>query len=182
MKNKIVLILAFAFLGLSLTSCSNKIGFSTDVRNRVVSKNIPLTKLQYYVDRDVVLKRTITTGETKVSSGTVKVENGKQVHIIKLKKGTPGICTQVYPDKLAISFEDGANKNLLFGFPQFGNSTNSYVLQVLETDKNQMGKVNYDGKIYYVQPEGLKAKIKIKKSSDTNVKVKKQTMKGRKVN
>jgi len=103
------------------------------------------------------------------------------VHIITLKKGTPGVCTQTQPDRIFVSFEEGTGKDLIFGFPKFGTTANSYVLQVLEVDKNGWGKVNYNGKIYNVAPDGVKAKIKIKKSSATKVKVKKETMKGRKV-
>src|SRR5574343_1949028 len=98
MNRKIILAISVIALGLSISSCSRKISFNTDVRNRVASTNTPLTKLQYYVDRTVELKRVITTGDTKVSSGTIKVENGKSIQIIKLKRNTPGICTSVGPD------------------------------------------------------------------------------------
>jgi hypothetical protein len=178
---KVIAIVCLAVGLISTQACKPKMNVTTDVRNRAVANNIALTKLQYYIDRDVVLKRVITTGETKVSSGTIKVENGKQVQIIRLKKGTPGICTLVQPDRLVISFEEGANKNLTFAAPRNLPPTSSYVLVCSEVDKNNFGKITYDGKVYTVEPDGVRAKIKIKKTSDTKVKVKKDTMKGRKV-
>ncbi len=47
-----------------------------------------LKKIQYYADRDIVLKREMETGVTKVSSGKLKLENGHYVNIITLKKNT----------------------------------------------------------------------------------------------
>lgn len=166
---------------ITLSSCARKTYFNTEVRNRVTANNIPLNKLQYYVDRDVELKRVLSSSETKVSSGAVVTENGKQVHIIKLKKGTPGVCTQIASDRISVAFEEGNNKNLVFAFPRGGTAKNAYVLAPLSIDKNNFGTVNYNGTNYYVMPDGLRAKLKIKKSSDTKVKVKKSTMKGRKV-
>lgn len=164
-----------------LSSCARKIYFSTDVKNRVLATNTPLTKLQYYVDRDVELKRVITTGETKVSSGTIKVENGKSVQIIRLKKNTPGVCTSVNGDQLSVSFEEGPNKNLVFVFPRGGTVKNAYVLQVASIDKNKNATINYDGKLYNIDSKGMYAKIKVKKSVASKMKVKKTKMKGRKV-
>lgn len=180
MKSKLLLIIITA--AITLGSCSRKILFNTDVRARVEATNTPLTKLQYYVDRKVEFKRVVTSGETKVSSGTIKVENGKQVQIIKLKRNTPGVCTQVSADRMLVSFEEGANKNLVFVFPRGGTAKSAYVLQVNEVDKNGNGKINYDGKVYMVAASGVRAKLKVKKSVATKLNVKKSKMKGRKVN
>lgn len=180
MKIKFLLITIAA--AITLSSCSRKILFNTDVRARIEATNTPLTKLQYYVDRKVEFKRVVTSGETKVSSGTIKVENGKQVQIIKLKRNTPGICTQVSADRLLVTFDEGPNKNLVFVFPKGGTYKSSYVLQVNEIDRNGNGKINYDGKVYAVAASGVRAKLKVKKSVATKMNVKKTKMKGRKVN
>src|SRR5690606_24190981 len=148
----------------------------TDVKNRVLATNIPLAKLQYYVDRDVELKRVITTGETKVSSGTIKVENGKSVQIIKLKKNTPGECTAINGDQLSIAFEEGPNKNVVIVAPRGGTVNNAYVLQVASVDKDNNATINYDGKLYNLDSKGVSAKIKVKKSVASKMKVKKTTM------
>jgi len=176
-----IIIIAVCIIGLSISSCSRKISFNTDVKNRVTATNTPLTKLQYYVDRTVELKRVITTGDTKVSSGTIKVENGKSIQIIKLKRNTPGICTSVGPDRMIVSFEDGPNKYLTFAMPRTGTIKSSYVLQLNSLDKNGVGTVMYDGLLYTVSPGGLFAKLKVKKSVATKMNVKKTKMKGRKL-
>ncbi len=179
MKHKLIILSIIT--AASFSSCSRKILFNSDVRARVEATNTPLTKLQYYVDRKVEFKRVVTSGETKVSSGTIKVENGKQVQIIKLKRNTPGVCTQVGADRMMVSFEEGPNKNLVFVFPRGGTSRSAYVLQVSEVDRNGNGKINYDGKVYGVAASGVRAKLKVKKSVATKLNVKKSKMKGRKV-
>lgn len=180
MKNKIILGLC-TVLVVTLSSCSRKISFNTEVRNRVAATNTPLTKLQYYVDRTVELKRVVSSGETKVSSGTIKVENGKSIQIIKLKRNTPGVCTAIAGDRVSISFEDGDNKNLVFVMPRTGNIKSSYVLQLANIDKNNNATVNYGGTVYQVSSNGMFAKLKVKKSVATKVNVKKSKMKGRKL-
>jgi hypothetical protein len=181
MKNKLTLSICIVIIGLSFSSCSRKISFNTEVRNRVAATNTSLTKLQYYVDRNVELKRVVSSGETKVSSGTIKVENGKSIQIIKLKRNTPGVCTAIAGDKLSISFEAEDSKSLIFVMPRTGNIKSSYVLQLASIDKNNNATVNYGGTVYQVSPNGIFAKLKVKKSVATKVNVKKSKMKGRKL-
>jgi len=90
---------------------------TSGTRTRVETKS-PVDKLQFYVDRDIVLKRTLTSGETKIVSGIVKIEQGKQVNIILIKKNTAGICTKYTNNTLDISFEEGPDKVLTFGVAQ----------------------------------------------------------------
>src|ERR1700733_14221861 len=106
---------------LILASCSDsKTVFTQNIRAKMEVNTVPLTKIQYYVDRDIVLKRELQTGETKVTDGSVKFEDGHFVNIIILKKNTPGVCTMVAPDKLSIAFEMGSGNYLNFGKTQTG--------------------------------------------------------------
>jgi len=94
-------IFVFTLTVLFITSCSNKVYFSTDVRKQLEDKKIPINKLQFYVDRDVELRRELSSEETKTaSSGIVRFENGKYIEIIKLRMLTAGVCTSIYPNKL----------------------------------------------------------------------------------
>ena len=52
----------------------------------------------------------------------MKFENGKNVHIIKLHRYTPGVCKEILPDTLVIAFEQGADRNLYFEKPFDGFS------------------------------------------------------------
>ncbi|MEI9933629.1 MAG: hypothetical protein WDM71_01965 [Ferruginibacter sp.] len=162
-------------------SCSSsKTYFTPSIRSRVEANNVPLTKIQYFVDRDIVLKRELDKGETKVISGSVKFENGHYVNIITLKKGTPGVCTMVAPNKISISFEVGDDKYLNFGKTLNGTTDDPY--RILANDwVGEEGVIMYEGKQYHIESAGTEASVKIKTEWLKTSQINKRQMKGRTV-
>jgi len=170
-----------AVLIIVLASCSTpKTYFTPQIRGRVEQGKVPLAKLQYYVDRDVELRRELVTGETKVSSGKVKFIDGKYVNVIVLKKNTRGVCTMSQPDKIMISFEVGEGKFITFGKTKAGSNTDPYRILANVWVKD-CGEIEYEGKKYFIQPAGTEASIMIKKSVFRKSEFKTRTMKGVKV-
>lgn len=167
----------------ALASCSGpKSYFTVGVRAKVESKSIVLSKLQFYVDRDVELRRELSSTDAKVTSGKVEFENGKYIHIILLKKYTPGVCTNYYDGKVDISFELGDGKYLTFGVSNGANSETIYQIFAQEwINSENIGKVIYDDKTYYIQPNGVDASLMIKKSVVDKLEIKKRVMTGRKL-
>lgn len=162
------------------TACSSsKTYFNSTVRNNVEANNIAVTQLQFYVDRDVELRREVASGGTKVSAGVVKLENGKYVNIITLKKGTPGVCTKTYADKIDVSFEAGDGKYLTFGKLKRDDRA-PYTLYA-DSWHNDLGAITYDGKQYYILAAGSEARLQIKKNVLNSSKIEKREMKGRKI-
>lgn len=165
---------------IALTACSGpKSYFTQDIRKKIEGRNATVEQLQYYVDRDVELRRELTSGKVDVSSGKVIFENGKYLHIILLKKNTPGVCISSTDKSMDVSFEMGDGKNLQFAVPKNGKSEN-YQICALEW-VNNAGKITYDGETYYIQPGGSGASLMIKKSVIGKWEVKKRKMKGRKI-
>lgn len=182
----IVFILAALFLGLS--ACSGpKTYFSNAVRNRLESKSISMEQLQFYVDRDVELRRELASGEASVIAGKVKFENGKYIHIVMLRSLTPGVCTGGKSGELQISFEDGDGKVLTFGVVNANDPNEIYQIFADEWIKrnnafqNAIGRVKYDGQEYMIQPGGVGARLMIQKSVVNRLNVDRRVMKGRKV-
>ncbi len=175
MKNNIIIaLLAVA----ALTSCSSsKTYFSTAIREKVENIGTPVTQLQFYVDRDVELSRELLKDETKVTSGEVRFENGKNLNIITLKKNTPGVCTKVLPDKVIISFEVGDDKFLTFGKTKYASDNDPYKILANSWIGNY-GSINYEGKKYFIH-RGGNASVLIKTSEINNVEINKRKMKGR---
>lgn len=177
---------------LILSSCSTlqRSYFTVDTRKRVEERAIPVEKLQFYIDKDVELKRELSARDAKVTSGKVVFENGKYVNIVVLRAGTQGVCTMALNNTLEISFENGDNKNLRFGVPekagsnavyslfadQWTNSYNTYNPNVV-----QVGKIVYDGEIYYMRFSGERPKLMIQKTAQDKYQVNKRVMSGRKV-
>ncbi len=163
-----------------LASCSTpKTYFTSQIRTRVEKNSIPLTKLQYYIDQDVELRRELIKGETKVTSGKVKFVDGKYLNIIVLKKNTPGVCTMSSPERMQISFEMGDGKSLTFGKTKNAQITDPY--RILANNwVNDYGIISYEGKQYYIASGG-NASILINTSALKTEEVNKREMKGRTV-
>lgn len=175
------LLKCFALIGIVLlSSCAaHKSYFTSDVRTRLEKNNISIEKLQFYVDRNVELRREVASRDAKVTQGKIRLINGKYVNIIKLKKYTPGVCTGFYTNSINVAFESGEGDNLGFGVPPYGSNN---VYQILAQDwKNGAGKIIYEGNTYYIMPEGVEAKLLIDKNVIDRFDVKTRTMKGRKV-
>jgi len=173
--------LAVLSSALILASCANsKTYFTPAIRQRVEANSVPLTNIQFYVDRNIELRRELDKGETKVTAGTVKFENGHYVNIITLKKGTPGVCTNIFPGKLSISFEMGSGNYLNFGRTRMGTDNDPY--RVLANSwVNDYGIITYEGKQYHIEEAGTEASVLIKTKWLKTTKVEKRAMKGRTV-
>ena len=175
MRNKILIALVIIT---ALASCSSsKVYFSPNIRQKVENTGTPLSQLQYYIDRDVEISREILKGETKVTSGVVRFENGKDLNIITLKKNTPGVGTQALTDKVYISFEVGEGKYLTFGRTKNSNDYDPYRI-LANSWIGDFGSINYEGKKYFIH-SGTEASILIKTSELNKMEVNKRQMKGR---
>ncbi len=172
------------FFGLSVISfsCSSpKTYFTSGIRDKVERSHQPLDKIQFYADRNIVLQRELKTGETKVTSGEVRIENGHYINTITLKKNTPGVCTVVKNNALGISFEVGEHKSLTFGKTKNAGVEDPYRILANEW-VDDFGLIEYDGKPYHIESAGTDASILIKTSILKKYKTEEREMKGRKVN
>ena len=175
-------IILFPAIAIFCVACSApKSFFTADIRTRVENSSTPVSKLQFYIDQDVELRREVTADEAKVTTdGKVVFENGKYINVILLKKLTPGVCTGEYPNKLDISFEQGDGKNLSFGL--YNNTTGGNIYRIYADGwVNEHGRIRYDGKLYNIQPYSAHAKLMISKKEADRFEVTKRVMKGRKV-
>lgn len=189
MKYSITLSVIF-LVALSSCSTTKSSYFTVDARRRVEERAIPVEKLQFYVDKDVELKRELVARDAKVTSGKVVYENGKYVNIIQLKAGTKGVCTMALNNTLDISFENGDNKNLRFGVPEKAGSGAVYSLfadqwmnsySTYNPSVVQVGKIVYDGEIYQMRFSGDRPKLMIQKTAKDKYQVNTRVMSGRKV-
>jgi len=177
---KYSLLRAFVLM-IMLYSCSApKTYFTSGIREKIEHSHQPLEKIQFYADRNIVLRRELKTGETKVTSGKVRIENGHYINTITLKKNTPGVCTVVKNNVLGISFEEGENKFLNFGKTKYAKPDDPYRILANEWI-NDFGLVEYEGKQYHIQSAGTDASIMIKTSLLRKSKIEEREMKGRKV-
>jgi hypothetical protein len=108
---------AFALLVLSmvaLTSC--KTHFTGGMKKKLETEKVDLNKIQFYNSAKIVLTRVLLDSESDVIDGKIKLEDGKRIQEIVLKKNTPGALHKADPDFLDLYFETGENRNLRFEY------------------------------------------------------------------
>ena len=122
-------------------SRNNFVPFNRDLKQRLEKENIDLKQVQFYVDQKLILSRNMGDQKAEVTSGVVKLENGKYINEVIVPAFTPGVCDTLINDRLEISFEKG-NNNLAFG-PGSGNTFNEFVLYGMDW-RNGTAAVTYD--------------------------------------
>lgn len=175
------LFFVFALGLLTLTSCSSRLTYFTeDLYDEQGWTENELKRIQFYISRDVRLKRELTGGSSEIISGRIKVEDGRKIEEVIIPKGTPGaFLFSPKRDRFAISFEEGGNKKyLMFGpSPKYSDK---FVLLASEW-KRRSGEVNYDGKKWRISSEDAFAALLVDMKKVNKVDVSSRTAKGRKV-
>jgi len=182
----VTLPLAVLFL---LSSCrgSGKLSggltpFTRDMKLKLEKENIDLKQVQFYTDQKLILSRNLGEEKLAVSSGVVRLENGKYINEVIIPAFTPGVCEGTESDKLMISFEKG-NNNLAFG-PGSGYTFNEYSLYGTEW-RNGTAAVTYDSNKFRARcgscQDIASITLLIKKKELDKIEHKSRTLKGRTV-
>lgn len=169
-------------IAILFAACSTpKTYFTAAIRSQLAANHQPLDKIQFYNDRNIVLRRDVKTGEAKVNDGKVVLENGRNVNIITLKKNTPGVCVLQRNNIVGIAFEQDNNNFITFGKTKQARPNDPYRILANEWI-NEYGVINYDGQLYHIEPAGTEASIMIKSKILRKLNISQREMKGRKVN
>ena len=140
-----------------------------------------LERIQFYLSEDIILRRGYSSGSSSISSGKIKVVNGKKIQETKIRKGTPGVFLfSPKEDRFAISFESGGKRYLIFGPSRKNNG--EYTLRAAEWDKEKgQGQVTYDGKTYFTPTKSAYATLMVDLKKVGSSSMKSRTAKGRTV-
>jgi len=189
MRRLFTVILTLASVSFFVVSCSSSkmsrnsfVPFTRDLKQKLEKENIDLKQVQFYVDQKLILSRNLGDEKLAVTSGVVRLENGKYVNEVIVPSFTPGICEGAEGDKLMISFEKG-NNNLAFG-PGSGYTFNEYSLYGVEW-KNGTTAVTYDSNKFRARcgtcQDVASITLLIRKSEMDRIERKFRTVKGRTV-
>ncbi|HKK79930.1 MAG TPA: hypothetical protein VJ933_09890 [Phaeodactylibacter sp.] len=138
-----------------------------------------LERIQFYLSDDIVLRRELTGGRSEVISGEIKIIDGRKVEQVVIPKGTPGVLAfQSDGGRLAVSFEDGEDRYLMFG----PNPTvdGRYTL-LASAQKKRFSVVTYEGKKWRVQRNDAYTNLMVDLKKINKVAVQSRTAKGRRV-
>lgn len=166
---------SFVFLPLFflLSSCSNTIYFTQDMRNTLNKSKVPIEEVQFYNSKKIVLKRNLSYDETKVARGEIKYENGEYVEEIIIPKNTPGVAVGHGNNFLNIAFENGRNRDF-----RFSENERSLYQLIPERIDQKNETVVYDTLVYLLEHGSNRALLKVKKNSNFNFEKKKRVVKG----
>ena len=170
---------AAAVIVLFLSGCSPKIPFTQSIREQHNLSEAEIRRIQFYLSDPVLLRRGTSDSQKATEEGTLVIKSGKNLEQVSFKAKTPGTVDAVINSStFKVSFEEGAEKNLVFSSDKQGY----YSLQALSWDRNGRGTINYDGQTYYAAPGSRNAILMFKMKSLKDVKVKEKVVKGKKLN
>ena len=147
MKNLVYLF----FIGVLvvLQSCASKVPYTADLQKQFKFTEADLKKVQFYTSDDIILYRKSSSEGTTLGAeeGELVIKSDNTEEEIIIPKGTPGIIEKMVDNnKLAIRFEAGEGKFLIFGGE--GNYNGQYKI-LAEEWANKRGKLTYSGETYY---------------------------------
>lgn len=152
---RLIGLLALAAFSL-FTSCSPQLSvFDRKLYEDQKWSDDDLKRIQFYLSEDLTIYRYLDDGGgTTITSGQIKMVDGRKTEQIYFPNGTPGVFLFRPKDEhFAISFENkGDTHYLTFGpNPKYGGQ---YMLLASEWDRRS-GKVTYAGQKFYTTSQEI---------------------------
>jgi hypothetical protein len=176
---KSIIIVVFAVL--SLSACApatvpftNFTVFTEELRKDLEGAGIPLSKVQFYNDKQVAIKRQgINPNDISVDAeGQISIQNGKTVQTINVRPFTPGVIMRSDRGTLNVSFDDTQKDREGMRFLLQGNQ---YFIETMEESKFM-----YNGNVFDMQM-GVGARLFVNKDLLNQVNRQSETQRGRRV-
>jgi len=173
----------FIISAVLITACatgSQKRSFSQQFYKDSGLSQEDLKRVQFYLDRDVVLYRVINSSESRVEGGKITVRGGQNVEEIVIRRGTKGaLVFMPKDDRLGISFDaKDDQKYLMFG----PNPNNGNRYSLLASDwENGIGYVTYGSSRWKASKPNAFASLLVDHNSMRKTSVVTEIPKGREV-
>jgi hypothetical protein len=175
MRNKIVLIVLPVIM-LVISSCSNLIFFTQEIRDDLNENNLDVEKVQFYNSEKITLKRNLSKEETQIAKGTIRLENGEYFEEIIIPKKTKGVAIIKGTEFLKVAFETGDKRNIRFDI----NDDMNYQISADSWNDN-FGCIVYDTNTYLIVPGSSNTLLMVNKEYISNFEMKRRVLKGRSV-
>ncbi len=175
MKKYIYLII----VSVVISACASKQPYTQSIQKKYKLTESDLKKIQFYTSADIILYKSKQDGSVKTEGGELVINKDKNVEKIIIKANTPGVVTEVIEsDKIAVSFEVGDGKFLVFGV---GNKNGYYYLQAKEWTKGKRGKLSYGGATWYASKGSGETYLLLKIKKLEKFQQSQKVIKGRKI-
>ncbi len=158
--------------------------FTRDLYTKLLSSQIDIKKVQFYIDQQLILSRGIDNNALEVSSGKIVFRNGKNTNEIIIPIYTAGKCEVVESDGLRISFEQGGKTFKFLNSRTY--SPDNYIFSGANWDDKGTCEVEYDNNKFRVScgtcGSAADAKLVVKVSELNDIKNNSRPLPGNRVN
>lgn len=175
MKKKLVIVV-FIIVSMVISSCSNLIFFTQDIRNDLNENKLEVEKVQFYNSEKITLLRNLSKEETQIAKGTIRLENGEYFEEVIIPKRTKGVAIKKGSKFLNVAFETGEKRFLRFDL----NENNKYQISA-DNWKDSYGYIVYDTANYFIVPSSSNTTLLVNKEYILNFEKKRRVLKGRSV-
>ncbi len=164
-----------------MTSCGPSLRYYTkNIHDDFQWTTESLSKIQFYLSDDIILRRNLTSGESYVENGKIKTIEGHKVEEIIIRSGTKGVYVfSPKTEQYAISFDPKDDtKYLVFGPSPKVNER--YVLLAKDWNRTN-GSVTYGGQVYKTPQASAFAYLMVDYDMDQNRSSQRTVERGRNV-
>lgn len=140
------------------TSCSVRVPYTSAIQQKYELSEQDLKNVQFFISHEVVLYKASDDGDAVAMNGELLVRSDKQIEEVVIRKGTPGVVVNADTRKLAVSFEIGEDRYLVFG----SNTSDGWYHLMAEEWTRRHGKLQYAGNTYFAAPGSGMAHLQFK--------------------
>ena len=137
-----------ATIAIFCSSCQRWIPYSASVQEKYHLSQNDLKGIQFCLSQQIVLYKASADGIASEKEGQLVVHSDSQLDRIILKRGTPGVYVDGSSFQMAVSFEVGEGKYLVFGSETLEGP---FKLQAKLWENNH-GTLEYGGEEYIAEP------------------------------
>ena len=163
----------FTGLVMVLASCASKVFFNEDARQKLEKAKVGLDELQFYNDKEMLLRRKTTSRQLVAEGGVVNKSEGLRVQDLRIRRGTACRVDSVGAGVIYIRFELGEGQVMKFYKNQFG-----YYQVWADRWVAGRGNIIYGGKDYLVERVGNDCLLMVKNTQKFRDVNQKKTAKG----
>lgn len=151
--------------------------FFASERRKMDKNEDQITKLQFYLSREVVLQRVLTSAEVKVTpQHRLQFVKGKHYETIRIKCRTPGVVKSLGSGTLHAAFDPKMSESVL-AFEESGKRGEFCLVGEWPRGENE-GTVNYEGKTFHAPVSARRSCLYVVKENKKTKTEKHRELKG----
>lgn len=158
-------------------SCTVRVPYTSYIQEKYELSEQELKKLQFFISHEIVLYKASSDGDASALKGELLVRSDKQMEEVIIQKGTPGVVVQAGTRQLAVSFEIGKGRFLVFG----SQTSDGWYYLMAEEWTRRHGKLEYAGNSYFAAPGSGRAHLQFKMRKLKLLEKRSKIVKGRKL-